>query len=269
MIFSPAPLWEWQRHCLSGTPSGWSGSVAPLGALAGPLVWESGREMYPHDGAQHDARQRASKELATQRARELSLAVVASERSRAGNTLYSRLLGRDAQVRDIQHGQLYGQQEDRADTPTGVDAWHDGTAGGPTFRRTPGVLPRPGQPLASRTAVQVYRRGVGTDQGDEWVPEACTLPTVERPLRVAEFDELFASAVEVERVSSPELRVVVHGVAAERVLDLTAKENSCCSFFEFEVVEVCEEVTLTVQVPPAHVAVLDAFAGRAARGAAA
>ena len=34
-----------------------------------------------------------------------------------------------------------------------------------------------------------------------WVPEACTLPTVEQPLRVAEFDELFATAVRpVERV---------------------------------------------------------------------
>ena len=26
-----------------------------------------------------------------------------------------------------------------------------------------------------------------------WVPEACTLPTVEQPVRVAEFDELFAT----------------------------------------------------------------------------
>lgn len=28
-----------------------------------------------------------------------------------------------------------------------------------------------------------------------WVPQACTLPTAERPLRVAEFDELFASSL--------------------------------------------------------------------------
>ncbi|WP_433352534.1 hypothetical protein ACQP25_05150 [Microtetraspora malaysiensis] len=29
----------------------------------------------------------------------------------------------------------------------------------------------------------------------EWTPAECTLPTEERPLRVAEFDELFASAL--------------------------------------------------------------------------
>ena len=28
-----------------------------------------------------------------------------------------------------------------------------------------------------------------------WVPEACTLPTVEQPLRLIEFDELFATAL--------------------------------------------------------------------------
>lgn len=35
---------------------------------------------------------------------------------------------------------------------------------------------------------------------ESWAPEACTLPTAERPLRVAGFDELFATAVrEVRR----------------------------------------------------------------------
>jgi hypothetical protein len=28
-----------------------------------------------------------------------------------------------------------------------------------------------------------------------WVPEACTLPTVDQPLRAAEFDDLFATAL--------------------------------------------------------------------------
>ncbi|MFD6394998.1 hypothetical protein [Nocardia sp. NPDC060259] len=31
-------------------------------------------------------------------------------------------------------------------------------------------------------------------QGD-WVPDACTLPTVEQPIRVAEFDRFFAESV--------------------------------------------------------------------------
>jgi hypothetical protein len=41
-----------------------------------------------------------------------------------------------------------------------------------------------------------------------WVPESCRLPTVEQPLRVAEFDELFASAVTpAERVDRTGLRL--------------------------------------------------------------
>ena len=34
---------------------------------------------------------------------------------------------------------------------------------------------------------------------DDWAPDACTLPTEERPLRVAEFDDLFAFVVRAER----------------------------------------------------------------------
>jgi hypothetical protein len=39
--------------------------------------------------------------------------------------------------------------------------------------------------------------------GDDWVPEACTLPTVEQPLRRAEFDDLFTSDVRAVRRESP------------------------------------------------------------------
>ncbi|MEV6153769.1 hypothetical protein AB0L53_25835 [Nonomuraea sp. NPDC052129] len=31
--------------------------------------------------------------------------------------------------------------------------------------------------------------------GQQWVPSECTLPTAEQPLRVAEFDALFAEVV--------------------------------------------------------------------------
>jgi hypothetical protein len=34
---------------------------------------------------------------------------------------------------------------------------------------------------------------------EDWTPDACTLPTADRPLRVAEFDELFAFVVRAER----------------------------------------------------------------------
>jgi hypothetical protein len=40
-----------------------------------------------------------------------------------------------------------------------------------------------------------------------WVPQSCTSPTEEQPLRVAESHALFATAVPVERVGPTELRV--------------------------------------------------------------
>lgn len=44
----------------------------------------------------------------------------------------------------------------------------------------------------------------------DWVPEACTLPTAQQPLRRAEFDELFASAVDnTERLSPQHLRLTL------------------------------------------------------------
>ena len=33
----------------------------------------------------------------------------------------------------------------------------------------------------------------------DWAPEACSLPTAERPLRVAEFDELFTAVLRFDR----------------------------------------------------------------------
>ena len=65
--------------------------------------------------------------------------------------------------------------------------------------------------------------------------DACTLPTAERPLRLAEFDDLFATAV--RRVERRDDAVRIHlegdrGLGAE-VRDLTAREARCCSFFSF------------------------------------
>jgi hypothetical protein len=46
------------------------------------------------------------------------------------------------------------------------------------------------------------------------VPQACTLPTVEQPLRVAEFDGLFATALRgVDRVAPMMLRLVLDASA--------------------------------------------------------
>lgn len=99
-----------------------------------------------------------------------------------------------------------------------------------------------------------------------WVPESCTLPTVDRPLRVAEFDDLFATAVRpAERVGRTGL--LVHLPAGEEtvtaVRDLVARETTCCAFFSFTVRGLPEETELEVRVPESQAAVLEAMAQRA------
>ncbi|MGC1212108.1 MAG: hypothetical protein WA890_12685 [Micromonospora sp.] len=98
-----------------------------------------------------------------------------------------------------------------------------------------------------------------------WVPEACTLPTVHRPLRVAEFDDLFRTALRRQwRLSPTELRWELEAGAEAAVRELTARESACCSFFDFTVAAAAAgTVRVDVRVPPAYVAVLDALAGRA------
>ena len=100
-----------------------------------------------------------------------------------------------------------------------------------------------------------------------WVPDACTLPTVERPLRLAEFDELFATAVrDQHRLSATRLRWLLDPAAEARARDLTVRETQCCSFFTFTFAPVDGAVQLDVEVPAAHVEVLDALARRATAG---
>jgi hypothetical protein len=93
-------------------------------------------------------------------------------------------------------------------------------------------------------------------------PEACTLPTAERPLRVAEFDALFATALRrVDRISDRHARLHLTGPADldATVRDLTAREVGCCSFFDFTVGGTGNAVILDVEVPAAYVDVLDAL----------
>ncbi|HEX2772765.1 MAG TPA: hypothetical protein VHN18_10085 [Micromonosporaceae bacterium] len=103
--------------------------------------------------------------------------------------------------------------------------------------------------------------------GDVWVPDACTLPTVERPLRLAEFDQFFRDAVRgVDRPSAQHLRLQLDGAAQveETARDLTARESSCCSLFAFDLSRPDRNsLTLDVRVLAANVNVLDALAERA------
>jgi thioredoxin len=97
-----------------------------------------------------------------------------------------------------------------------------------------------------------------------WVPvDACTLPTAEQPLRAAEFDALFATALRgVERREPGWLRLHLDagaGVEA-RTRDLTARESSCCSFFDFQLTTAEGGLTLDVWVPEGRIEVLDGIA---------
>lgn len=104
-----------------------------------------------------------------------------------------------------------------------------------------------------------------TTEEQAWVPEACTLPTVERPLRLAEFDELFATALRGQQRPSPTtLRWDFDPACEATARDLTARESSCCSFFTFDFEPGDAGLRLHVAVPDAHVEVLDALQRRAA-----
>ena len=101
------------------------------------------------------------------------------------------------------------------------------------------------------------------------MPEACTLPTVDRPVRLAEFDDLFATALRGQQRLSPTLlRWRLDPAAEPAARELARRESSCCSFFSFDFAADGDAVRLDVRVPAAQVAVLDALAGRAAAGTA-
>ena len=101
---------------------------------------------------------------------------------------------------------------------------------------------------------------------DDWVPASCTLPTVERPLRRAEFDDLFANDVLTVQRSSPlEVRLELRAEpdVAARAARLAAKETVCCSFFRFDLVATDGRVALVVSTESPHEVVLAALAERA------
>lgn len=102
-----------------------------------------------------------------------------------------------------------------------------------------------------------------------WVPQACTLPTVDQPLRLAEFDDLFASAVVgVQRVDRLRVRLELRPepAVAGQAADLMARETGCCSFFTFTLTATGGQLALDVAVPTGQVDVLDALAARAGLG---
>jgi hypothetical protein len=106
----------------------------------------------------------------------------------------------------------------------------------------------------------------------EWASAECTLPTEERPVRLAEFDTLLASALRrLERVRPTHLRLVLDGdtEVEHAVRDLAGREAACCSFFTFTFSRGGDELVLDVEVPGVRTALLDRLAARAAAAASA
>ena len=109
---------------------------------------------------------------------------------------------------------------------------------------------------------------------DMWtVGEFCRLPTADRPLRAAEFDQLFHDQIAVpRRLDAQRVEFTFDGAddLYDQVTDLVARETACCSFFDFSITQHAAEgaaesaVVLRVGVPESRRDVLDALTNRAA-----
>lgn len=99
-----------------------------------------------------------------------------------------------------------------------------------------------------------------------WVAvDACSLPTAEQPLRVAEFDGLFAAALlRIERRDQTWLRLHLAGGSRETVEELVDRESRCCTFFAFTLTPTAGHLELDIRVLDGRAAVLDGIAARAA-----
>lgn len=97
-----------------------------------------------------------------------------------------------------------------------------------------------------------------------WAPAACTLPTAEQPLRLAEFDALFARHVQQVRRESGTVVLALDGApeTAATAASLAARETGCCSFFAFGLAITGGTTNLTVTAD-GHPDVLAALADRA------
>jgi hypothetical protein len=114
--------------------------------------------------------------------------------------------------------------------------------------------------------------------GPGWVPDVCTLPTVEQPLRLAEFDALFANVTVVDRNGTTQATLTLAGESGLRMRaqELADRETTCCSFFSFDIIalapgrpdtstncDASEKFQMSIRVPEQHAAMLKAIVDRA------
>ena len=122
---------------------------------------------------------------------------------------------------------------------------------------------------ATKVLHPVPRSGFTVVDMDELLAtDVCSLPIAERPLRLAEFDELFASSARsVTRLDGSGVRIHLAGGPGlrEQVRGLAEREAACCSFFDFVVDGDDDDLVLAVSVPIERREILDALADRAVK----
>ncbi|BDT91535.1 hypothetical protein IFM12275_15110 [Nocardia sputorum] len=102
-----------------------------------------------------------------------------------------------------------------------------------------------------------------TPSSGDWVPDSCTLPTAEQPVRVAEFDRFFAESVRrTDRPARTRLELLLNADAAAAGRELAAHESGCCSLFAFTFEAADTGPVMRIEVPGSQVEVLDALAAR-------
>ncbi len=118
---------------------------------------------------------------------------------------------------------------------------------------------------APSQAVAAGRSSDDAPAGPAWAPPECTLPVVQQPERVAEFDVLFSAAVRaVARPAPTALHLVLDAAYEADARDLATRERGCCSFFTFAFTGHPDGLHCEITVPDAQAAVLDRLAERAA-----
>jgi hypothetical protein len=92
------------------------------------------------------------------------------------------------------------------------------------------------------------------------------MPTVEQPLRLAEFDNLFQTAVQrATRTRDTHLDLIIAPEGEASARDLADRETRCCSFFQFSFTHAADgSLVMGIGVPNQHVDVLDALHARVA-----
>jgi hypothetical protein len=107
-----------------------------------------------------------------------------------------------------------------------------------------------------------------TTEAPSWVPaDACQLPNEAVLMRLAAFEDLFATAVTgATRPEPSRLRLDLTpdpGIAST-VAELAVREADCCGFFTFTLTATQGGLALDVSVPRDRIGVLDGIAAREA-----